>query len=305
MHTPGMDAKTSNAEDSKTPSKASFQKLFTIGTLGWILASLILFGLAWPIANPETVSTAILWSTSHWWIAFPVGLLCLVGYAIMSGSSFAMAARAFVLPVALIALVASVCQLIYPDRSFRADLFIFLPVVIIFYLFGCLWMALAKDREEKSSFARAVIPAVVGGLVILGFVAVPVFASNEFRYRNTFQFTISKVALLENSIVADGNLQINESGQFDFVTPRYFSMAMETGEAVDPALEVGIITWGAAGAPKADSKGTFPMQITWSRKLLPSPKTIIPILDDSICLEVRDAEVQSDSVYSLIAEVPQ
>jgi hypothetical protein len=294
------------AEDLKASPKASFRKLFTVGTIGWILASVVLFGLAWPLTKPETVATALLWSTSHWWVAFPVGFLCLVGYGIISRSHFALAARAFLLPIALLVLIASVCQLIYPDRSFRADLFIFLPVVIIFYFLGCIWMALARDTEVNSSFARAVIPAVVGGMVILGFVAVPVFASNDFRYRDTFEFTISKVVLLENSIVADGVVQIKEGGNFNFVTPRYLSMAMETGEEIDPAIEVGTITWGAAGAPTADSKGAFPLQISWNRKLLQSPKAVVPVFDDSICLEVLDAKNQEQQpVYFLNAVVPQ
>lgn len=308
MQDHGMDSKPSDSEtfmeNSNTLPKASFQKLFTVGTIAWIIASVALFGLAWPLKHAETVSTAILWSTSHWWVAFPIGFLCLVGYGIANRSPFALAARAYVLPVALLVFIASICQLIYPDRSFRSDLFIFLPVVIIFYALGCLWMAFARDKEVNSAFARSVIPAVVGGLVILGFVAVPVFASNEFRYRNAFEFSISKVTLNDSSIVADGVLQINRHGNFDFVAPRYFSMAMETGEPVDPAVEIGTITWGAAGEPMADSKGTFPIQITWSRKLLQSPNTLVPILDDSICVDVLDASVENQSVYSLNAVVP-
>jgi hypothetical protein len=303
-----MDSKTASAEhlteDSESRPIASFRKLFTVGTIGWIVASVILFGLAWPLKHSETVSTALLWSTSHWWIAFPVGLISLIGYGIVSRSPFALAARAFVLPVALLVFIASICQLIYPDRAFRSDLFIFLPVVIIFYALGCLWMSLAKDKDVNAAFVRSVIPAVVGGLVILGFVAVPVFASNEFRYRNTFEFTISKVILDGDHIVADGVVQINRNGNFDFVAPRYFSMAMETGEPVDPAVEIGTIKWGPAGEPMADSKGTFPLQIIWSRKLLQSPKSVVPILDDSICIEVLDAAVQNQAVYSLNAVVP-
>jgi hypothetical protein len=308
MQDPHMGLKSSDSatlmENSDTLPKASFQKLFTVGTITWIIASVALFGLAWPLKHAETVSTAILWSTSHWWVAFPIGFLSLVGYGIANRSPIALAARAYVLPVALLVFIASICQLIYPDRSFRSDLLIFLPVVIIFYALGCLWMAFARDKEVNSAFARSVIPAVVGGLVILGFVAVPVFASNEFRYRNAFEFTISKVTLNDGSIVADGVVQINRHGNFDFVTPRYFSIAMETGESVDPAVEVGTITWGTAGEPMADSKGTFPMQITWSRKLLQSPNSVIPVWDDSICVDVLDASIGSKAVYSLNAVVP-
>ena len=81
-------------------------------------------------------------------------------------------------------------------------------------------------------------------------------------------------------------------------------MAMETGEPVDPAIEIGTIKWGTAGEPMADSTGTFPIQITWSRKLLQSPNAIVPVLDDSICIEVLDAAVQNQAVYSLNAVVP-
>jgi hypothetical protein len=291
-------------DDLKSNPKVSFQKLFTVGTMGWMAASLILFGLAWPISHPETISTAVLWATARWWIAFPVGFLCLVGYAIANRSSLALAARAYVLPMAIISLIALVCERIYPDGSFRADLMIFLPVVLIFYIFACLWMALTKDKTENSAFAQSLIPTIGGGLMILGFVAVPVFTSNEFRYRNTFQFKISKVALNENSIVADGSIQINEAGHYDFVTPRYFTMAMETGIETDPTIEVGTITWGSAGAPKADSTGVFPMQITWNKKLLVHSVITLPDMEDCICIEVRNPENQDKSIYSLSAEVP-
>ena len=285
--------------------KTSFQKLFSVGTLGWIAASLVIFGLSWAITNHGTVSNAILWTTSYWWIAFPFGLLCLIGYGMAKRSSFGLAARAYLLPVAVIALAASICQLVYPDRSFRGDLLVFLPVVIVFYICGCVWMALGKDKTNQPAFARAVIPAIIGGLVILGFVAVPVFRSNEFRYRNTFDFTIDKVTLMDQSIEAEGKLEIHEPGNFNFVEPRYFSIAMESSEEINPAEEIGTITWGTAGAPKADEKGTFPIKIRWNRKLLPVSSSDYPIMDDSICLEVRDPEAKSDSVYSLIAEVPR
>lgn len=284
-------------------SDSAFPKLFTVGVIGWLVGTLVLFGLSWPLDRPESVAIGLLWTISHWWAAFALGLLSLIGYALVCGSSFALAARAYLLPVALLAGIAWVCQRIYPDQSFREDLFTYLPVVIIFYGFGCLWMHYRKDKASAPAFARSVIPPLVGGLVILGFVAIPVFASNAFRYRDAFQLTISKLTLNDGSIIGEGSIEIRKPGNYDFAQPRYFWDELETLEEGEPGIEIGTITWGSAGVPKAGVLGVFPMQITWRKGILPAYIKALPTSADSVYMEVRDPNGENELIYSLFSPV--
>lgn len=292
-----------SADLPQPTSDSAFPKLFTAGVIGWLVGTLIVFGLSWPLAHPESVAIALLWTISHWWAAFALGLLSLIGYALVRGNSFALAMRAYLLPVALLAGIAWVCQWIYPDKSFREDLFTYLPVVIIFYGFGCLWMQSRKDKESAPAFARSVIPPLVGGLVILGFVAIPVFASNAFRYRDAFQLTISKLSLNDGAIVGEGTIEIRKPGNYAFAEPRYLWDEMETLEEGEPGIEIGTITWGSAGVPKADALGVFPMQVTWRKGILPSYIKALPASSDSVYIEVRDPNGANELIYSLVSSV--
>lgn len=290
-------------ESPQVGKKPNFLKLFTVGTLSWIGAFVVLFAVSWGVSNPENLSNAILWASSRWWISFLVGLLGLVIYGLASGSSFALAARAYILPTAIVGLLSWICHMIYPDSSFRGDLVTFLPIIVVFYAVACGWMMLSKEATATSNFGRAVIPGILGGLVILGFVAVPALTSNEFRYRNAFQFTITKMAVLATSIQAEGNLTITKLGQYDFTSPRFFSVATNAIGEPDPQLEVGEITWGASGEPQPGATGTFPMKIAWKRTLLPANFSTIPFADDSVYLEVRDPDTDNELIYSLFAPV--
>jgi hypothetical protein len=284
-------------------AKSSFSKIFTVGVIGWLVGSVIIFGLAWPLGRPDNAASAVLWAISHWWAAFAFGLVLLIGYALAIRASFSLAARAYVLPVALLAAIAWLCQMVYPDSAFRGDLYTYLPVVLIFYVFGCLWMLARSDKSEKPAFARAVIPGVLGGLVILGFVAVPVFASNAFRYRNAFQLVILKMELADGVVTGKGTLEINKPGSYQFTGPRYLCDELETLDESEPGVEIGDITWEAAEAPKVGAVGVFPFKVTWRKGMLPPHMKALPMSNDSIYLEVRDPAAENDLIYSLYAPV--
>ena len=284
-------------------SASTFPRIFTIGVFGWLVGTLVIFGLAWPLIQPDNVASALLWSISHWWAAYAFGLLLLIGAALTSRASFALAARAYVLPVALLAVIAWVCQMIYPDSAFRGDLYTYLPVVLIFYIFGCLWMLVRPDKTETPPFARAVIPGVLGGLVILGFVAIPVFASNAFRYRNAFQLTVSKLEMTDGAVVGTGSIEISKPGNYQFAGPRYLCDELETLDEIEPGIEIGTISWDGTEAPKPGSVGVFPFKISWRKGMLPKHMTALPTANDSIYLEVRNPDTENELIYSLYAPV--
>ena len=71
--------------DLKPTSQRAFLKLFTAGVFGWLVGAVILFGLSWVIARPESMSSAMIWTISHCWMAFLFGLLVLVAVGLKSG----------------------------------------------------------------------------------------------------------------------------------------------------------------------------------------------------------------------------
>ena len=290
-------------ENSIGPSTSVFPRIFTVGVFGWLVGSLIILGLAWPLIRPDNFASAVLWSISHWWAAYAFGLVLLIGAALASRASFALAARAYVLPVALLAGIAWVCQWIYPDAVFRGDLFTYLPVVLIFYIFGCLWMLASIEKTDAPAFARAVIPSVLGGLVILGFVAIPVFAGNAFRYRNAFQLKISKLELADGVVTGAGSVEIKKPGNYQFAGPRFLCDEMETLDEIEPGSEIGTISWDGTEAPKPGTLGVFPFKVAWRKGMLPKHMTALPAANNSVYLEVRSPETENEMIYSLDAPV--
>jgi hypothetical protein len=287
--------------DLKPTSQRAFFKLFAAGVLGWLIGAVVLFGLAWPMARPESLSSAMIWMISHCWVAFLFGLLVLVGVGLKSGLPVGRAAFAYLLPVAVLAVIGGICLLIYPDNLLREELFTYLPVVLLFYGLGLLWMKFGKEEaSETPSTARAVIPAVVGGLVILGSVAVPVFGSDSFRYRDTFEFAMANSALQSGAIQVDGTIEIRKPGNFKFSAPRYVWNETPDGSGAEPRIELGKITWGAAGEPKSGSTGVFPLKIAWSKGAT-SLTSEYAAYEDYIVIEVRNPDEGDKVIYSLNA----
>ena len=166
------------------------------------------------------------------------------------------AAIAYLLPVAVLAVIGGICLLIYPDNLLREELLTYLPVVLLFYGLGVLWMKLRKEEaSETPAVARAVIPAVVGGLVILGSVAVPVFASDAFRYRDTFEFSMADSALQDGAIQVDGAIEIRKPGNFKFSAPRYVWNETPDGSSIGATAS----NWGKSpGARPANQNPVHP-----------------------------------------------
>lgn len=271
-----------------------FRKLYVTGVVGWAIGMLALLGAAWIFSKPETVPIAMLWMISHCWIAFLIGLALMVVRAVASKASVAKPLQAYVLPVAVLSVIAGICLAIYPDAGFKSDLLTYLPVVLVFYGFGCLWLALGG--LDGGAFLRAVVPSIVGGLIILGFVAVPAFASDSFRYRAAFQLSTNDTKIENGKLVFDGDLKIMKAGNYAFSAPRYI-WTDTADDAGGGDVELGEIQWGQAGAPKEGAIGKFPLRIVWKKGVPQVESGQLPPYEDGVMLEVSRPDQGGKVVY--------
>ncbi len=264
-----------------------FRGLFTTGVTGWLVGMGVLFGASWIFSNPESVAVALLWAVSHWWIAFLFGLVLMAMRGLVAGRAMGRAVAAYVLPVLVLLGIAFLCLAVYPDSVLRGDLFTYLPVVLVFYVFGCLWMMRGHESGDSPAFLRAVIPALAGGLIVLGFAAVPAFASDGFRYRNAFELGVERTSVKDGIITSEGTLRVRKPGSYEFTAPRYVWDVAVADSSSEPEIEMGEIQWGAAGAPKASESGEYPFKVIWRKGVTPAGVTQLPPYEDSVFFEVR------------------
>ncbi len=284
-----------------------FTKLLATGLVGWVIGSLVLVATGWWWVHSETMAVAAMWAISHWWMAFAFGAVLLLADSLISHIKSGTALMAYLLPVALLAVIAGTCIAIYPEPGFRSDLFGYMSLALVFYVLGFLWMLIGPGSGPNTAFLRVVLPAMIGGLVILGLVAVPVFSSNLFIYRNAFGLSVSKATIGNGAMVADGVLEIRKPGNYAFAAPRFlYGGDMEIND-MDSAMEYGKITWGADGPPKEGSSGNYPFQIRWEKNI---PKTQPPPASDEmeremISLEIRNAtKPDPELIFDISAPLP-
>lgn len=269
--------------------------------VGWFLGVLGVLVFAWAQKHQGGFAATVIWTFSHGWIAYLVGLVVMIGYGIATGKSLARAVLGYVLPACVLVLLAGICLLIYPDSMLREELFTFLPLVFLFYVFGLLWLRMGESGNASPSFTRATLPALLGGLVVLCFVAVPVFASDAFRYRDAFQLKMTKAGAQDGAFRFEGSLEIRKPGNYRFSAPRYVWGVTPNEEATEPETELGEFIWGTAGAPGPDATGVFPLRIVW-RKSMPQSSVAdgMPI-EDSIYIDVHNGDEQDRVIYSVYA----
>jgi len=148
-----------------------------------------------------------------------------------------------------------------------------MALVLAFYVLGFLWMLIDPGSSANTAFIRVVLPAMIGGLVVLGLVAVPVFSSNHIIYRDAFGPSVSKATVANGAMVADVVLEIHKPGNYAFSAPRFiYGGEMEMSDA-GPPLEYGKITWGAAGPPKEGSTGNLSITDPLGEKHSQNPTT--------------------------------
>lgn len=297
-----------SAEKSEfVASKSNFTNLLASGLAGWVVGTLGLLGVGWFSANPQTFSLAVVWAISHCWIAFAFGAVVLILRGVMSGASLGAPLLAYLLPAAVLTAVVGICQLVYPDQGFREDLLSYLPLVLPFYLIGLAWAAVAKEETRKAPLIRAVIPALLGGLIILGMVAVPVFNSNAFVYHNAFDLKVSKRDLQQGVMTADAVLEIRKPGTYAFSVPRYTLPELEGFSAPDFVIEYGTITWGAAGEPKTGLTGVYPLQIRWQKNVHATGRELLErgLEEEPVTMQIHDpASKETTPLVCIYAEVP-
>ena len=299
-------------EDRTTKASGSAAKSdlcgpFTAGVAGWLIGTLLLFGLAWPVTHPTSIANAMMWALSQSWAGFLFGLLLLIGFGLVRGRGIAKAAMAYLVPVLVLAAITGICLLIYPDRSLREELLTSLPVVWVFYVLAVLWMKTRGASADDSQFARAVIPGVLGGAVVLAFVAVPAFASDAFRYHDAFVLNVAKMTPGKGSVLTECVLVIRKPGNYDFSAPWYREVYSMGEEELQSVREIGEITWGKGGKPKGDVPGEYPFQIVWhdnnpTAGASPDALTKFSPYQDYVCIEVRNVDEESRLVHTI--EVP-
>ncbi|MEO5713978.1 MAG: hypothetical protein ABIT37_10875 [Luteolibacter sp.] len=304
----GYESEAMNPEPMETVvPQSGFAKLLATGLVGWVLGSLVLLAAGWYWAHSETIAIAAMWAITHWWAAFAFGAVLLLADSLISRLKSATALMAYLLPVALLALVAGICVAIYPDPGFRSDLFGYMALVLVFYVLGFLWMMLGRGSAGNTAFLRLVLPAMVGGLVVLSLVAMPVFTSNYFIYRKAFGLSVSKATVANGAMIADAVLEIHKPGDYTFSAPRFiFGGGIEMTEP-EPAMEYGKITWGTAGPPKNGVPGTYPLQIRWGKNIpvsLPAPPTA-DVEREMISLEIHNgAKQDAEPIFNISAPLP-
>ena len=282
----------------------SFKKLFLIGIATWGIGSFVLFAAAILIGKQQGADCALMWTCSHWWISFTAGLLAILLSGIISKNPFKRALHAYIIPMAATLAISCFCLAIYPDPAFKENLLGWQPGILpIFYLFGIFWMALRN--KDSYNFIRGVLPPIIGGSMMLMFVIVPVFQSNEFIYRNAFELTIDKLTTPDGALVAEGVLEIRKPGHYKFTLPH-----LNFNEFEDPRLkgEIGKdkITWGIAGEPGEGHIGKFPLQLRWEKTTLPI-HGINPHLPEFIPqanLDVRDTATPQTVIYTVTTQLP-
>lgn len=278
---------------------------FAAGVIAWIIGLMVLFGLSWPLASPETVATAIMWAIGHCWAAFAFGLVVLVVTAWIRKIPLQHSLLGYLVPVAVIAVVAMACLWIYPDMGFRAELMNYLPVTVVFYVLSVLWLTLRKQSEARGNLARMAVPPLLGGIMILALVTIPIFTSNAFIYRNAFKLDVLEVKHPENAMVAKCVLEIRKPGDYQFSAPSFFYFDMTDPESVESApTPSSIVTWGKAGKPAAGAVGKFPLEIFWSNIPTMAMEELQILSPDflPILIEARSTAQPDEILYTVGAE---
>jgi hypothetical protein len=277
---------------------AAFARIFGAGAITWLAGMVLLFGVATWVVKAEPTAIALLWAISHSWIAYFFGLLVMVVVGLVtSRSALAKSIVAYVLPAGVLAGLAAACVAVYPDASLRSDLVTFLPVILVFYLAGWVWLLLKKNPAEGQTSLRAVIPSLLGGLVVFGMIAVPAFASDDFRYHKAFQVKTRSVSIQDGALIFEGTLVVTKPGNYRFVAPRYL-YGMEG--SYDQEAELGDIQWGEAGSPEKGGEGSFPLRITWKRGILPGHTPDMFSYEGAVTLDVHNRDEDDKRVYSMV-----
>ena len=267
---------------------------------GWIVGLVVLFGLAWPLSSPDTVANAIMWMLEHWWAAYALGLVFLFAKALSAKIPPLTSLIAYILPLAVMMLLAMAFIWIYPNTGFREDLLSYIPVSVVFYIMSWMWISLSKLDEP--GLLRATTPPLFGGVIILALVAVPVFTSNAFIYRKAFTLDVLEVQRPENALVAKCVLVIHKPGDYEFRSPSSYYFEMIYPELMeDDKMPQSTVVWGEAGKPAAGASGKYPLEIRWNNIPKSEMMAATEMMTDAlpILLEAHPPGKPAEVLYTL------
>jgi len=266
---------------------AAFHKLLGTGLGVWLLAQVVLVAAVRWAGGQRTWLGALDWAVGHGWIAFLVGLLALLAFSVRFPGALGRALVAYLLPMGVFAVLGGICYAVYPDQWFLSEMLGFVPLVWLFGVFGWVWLRLKPETPGNEALTRALVPPLVGGIVVLLGVALPTFLGNTFRYRDAFELSLKKTVFADGKLAADAVLEIRKPGDYRFRAMRYSYMDM-MAVVEDPNVDTltGRIEWTGAGTPAADATGTFPLTIHWDKSPPPTPTTDEGMDEDCIIVEV-------------------
>jgi hypothetical protein len=286
---------------SAESSDSSFRKLLGTGLAFWLLGCLgLIVGARW-VGGEQSAIEAVGWAFDRWGIGFGVGLVALIVRGVVTGGALGRALRAYAVPVAILAVLAGICYLVYPERSFLSKMVGYTPLFWVFGVLGWLWLALRPAESAGESTIRALLPPLVGGIAVLAGVVVPVFRSNEFIYRNAFRLTLQKAVFSDGVLTANAVIEIRKPGDYQFKARRFTVIDFDPSKEPEPDHDVGQIEWARAGVPHAGATGTFPVSIRWDQAPpIAQPAESGPI-EDCVIVEVRQAAAPVAVIWCLSA----
>lgn len=293
--TGALDHVQSSVIMQTSPPDKTFQQLLFTGIFCWVLTIFLLLVVAWFLPDRESFSSALMWGLGHSWWAYGMGgMALLIRSALMRKSPLA-AIAAYVLPAAAVSAASALCLAVYPDQSFREEMAAYSPALLVFYVFGFAWMRLRAATGYE--FARAVLPPFVGGLILLAFVAVPVFTGNAFRYRDAFAMAVISKTQRDGVTEVDAVLEVRKPGKYEFTVPMFpeFNFAMEPD--AHPEAGRGEIFWGSEGKPVDGIQGRYSLKIRMKSPVYEAPP--IPGMENPVALEIREAE-NPDAVVAVV-----
>ena len=204
--TGALDHVQSSVIMQTSPPDKTFQQLLFTGIFCWVLTIFLLLVVAWFLPGRESFSSALMWGLGHSWLAYGMGIVALLLRSALMRRSPLSALAAYLLPAVAVSAASALCLAVYPDQSFLEEMAAYSPALLVFYVFGFAWMRLRSATGHE--FARAVLPPFIGGLILLAFIAVPVFTGNAFRYRDAFVLDVKSKTQRDGFTEVDAVLEL-------------------------------------------------------------------------------------------------
>lgn len=279
--------------------------LFGLGIFVWIASMMLLFVvdlLLQPGTSPEVM---LMGALGKWWIGFGLGAVFILLAGLKKIPLLSSALSAYVLPVLVLGGIILACLLVYPDPGLRESLLGYIPVVVVFYAAGWGWALLRKGF--KGEWVRLVLPPVLGGVMLILMVAIPVFTSNAFIYRDAFVLKIQEMNTEDGKISAKCVLEINKPGDYRFQVPNasiFDAVGFYEGDPSEIDVPKGVLVW-THGKPEAGAEGSYELIMEWPVSVRALANTWDFLEFMPVHLEVRDGGSEPAKFLVTVPASPQ